>query len=368
MALARLIVSAVRNVRHADIVLAPGLNMLVGANGSGKSSVLEAIHLLSQGRSFRSGNVRGLISYGEKSAAVSGQLCAASVSARQIDITLAGGDRRRRVDGRVSDRQAELAALLPVVLLQPSSQILLESSPELRRQYMDWGAFQAIGDKFLSCWRRYGKCLDQRNALLRGGGGSGLATWEREMGRYGEELAQFRRDYMLRLAPYLVQAVDRLAIGFGRVDVTYERGWPAEVALSDVLGGSRDKDRRVGYSSVGPHRSDFRVSVEGHSARQVLSRGQLKLLVAALKVAQARLAQIRTDGGGEVCLLVDDLSAELDSVNRGRLLDYLYEARLQALVTGTGWDQFEGIGFGADAAMFHVEHGVVTPAKHSITP
>lgn len=367
MALARLIISAVRNVRHADFVLDPGLNMLVGANGSGKSSVLEAIHLLSQGKSFRSGNARGLISHGEKSLAVSGRLHSASAGVSQIDISLAGGDRRRRVDGRVSERQAELAALLPVVLLQPSSQVLLESSPDLRRQYMDWGAFQALGGKFLSCWRRYGKCLDQRNALLRGGGGTGLSTWEREMGGYGEELAMCRGEYLARLSPYVSDAIDCLAVGLGRLDLAYERGWPTDHELFDMLGRSRDKDRRLGYTTLGPHRGDFRISVEGHPAREVLSRGQLKLVVAALKVAQAQFTQ-RGGVGGEVCLLVDDLSAELDTVNRRRLLDYLRSARLQALVTGTGWEQFEDVGFGSDAAMFHVEHGVVTPAKHSITP
>lgn len=368
MALARLILSAVRNVRQADFPLSPGLNILVGANGSGKSSVLEAIHLLSQGKSFRSGNPRGLISYGEKTLSVSGRLrlkAAGDAEVGQIDISLTGGDRRRRVDGRISERQAELAALLPVVLLQPSSQILLESSPDLRRQYMDWGAFQAFGAGFLACWRRYGKCLEQRNALLRVDGGAGLAAWERELVRYGEELAKSRGEYFKRLAPYLGETVERVAGGLGPLDVLYERGWPVDSDLAELLVHSRDRERRLGYTSVGPHRGDFRVTVGGMAARQVSSRGQLKLVVAALKIAQARLAQAHAGSrgrGGDVCLLVDDLSAELDAVNRLGLLDYLIETRLQAVVTGTGWDQFEGIGFGLDAAMFHVEHGVVTPA------
>ncbi|WP_054772792.1 DNA replication/repair protein RecF [Methylogaea oryzae] len=300
---------------------------------------------------------------------MAGQLrSSASPGFTQIDISVVGAERRRRVDGRVCEKQAELAALLPVVLLQPSSQILLESSPELRRQYMDWGAFQTWGATFLSCWRRYGKCLEQRNSLLRGGGSAGLlATWEKELERYGEALARLRGEYVELLGPWFADAVSRLAADLGGVDFSYDAGWPPGVALSEILGRSRDKDRRLGYTSVGPHRGDFRISVDGHPVKQVLSRGQLKLVVAALKVSQARMARFRGDGG-EVCLLVDDLSAELDTINRRRLLGYLQESDLQALVTGTGWDQFEGIGFGADAAMFHVEHGVVASAKHGINP
>lgn len=360
MALVRLVIAAVRNVRHADIPLNPGLNILLGPNGSGKSSVLEAAHLLSQGKSFRAGNVRQIISHGEKELTISAGLRFADGNARQIGISLSGSDRLRRVDGRPCESQAELAALLPVVMLQPSAQILLESSPELRRQYMDWGAFQIWGRAFLGCWRRYGKCLEQRNALLRGRVVAGLSAWESELGRYGGELAQARAEYLLRLAPYFDEAVARLAGHVGRIELVYARGWPMDADLADSLAETRDKDRRLGYTSVGPHRGDFRVSVDGIAVRQVLSRGQLKLAVASLKLAQAKLAQ--SVGNGDVCLLVDDLSSELDASNRRIFVDYLTEARLQSLVTGTGVDQFDGICFGANAAMFHVEHGVVTPA------
>lgn len=363
MSLARLVITSVRNVRHADFALAPGLNVLLGPNGSGKSSVLEAMCLLSQGKSFRAGGgAKQLISFGEKELLVSANL-SLSNSAHQIGFSLSSTDRHRRVDGRPSERQSELAALLPVVMLQPSAQILLESAPELRRQYMDWGTFQCLGMTFLAGWRRYSKCLEQRNALLKGRGTAGLAAWETELVAYGNQLALARDTYLTRLAPFLDDAMQRLAAGLGQLKIFYDRGWPEGLDLQEVIVQSRDKDRRLGYTSVGPHRADFRMSVEGVPVRQVLSRGQLKLAVAALKIAQARLAQADADApSGNVCLLVDDLAAELDAANRQIFFDYLNEARLQTLVTGTGADQFDSIRADSEASMFHVEHGVVTPA------
>lgn len=361
MAVTRLMMTSVRNLRQADLAMGTGLNILVGPNGSGKSSVLESVYLLSQGRSFRSGATRQLISNGEKALAVSASLQTRAGQNRQLGISLSGNERIRRMDGAPCERQAELAALLPVVLLQPSAQILLESAPELRRQYLDWGAFQRQGATFLGYWRRYGKCLEQRNALLRHSKASAeLAVWETELDRYGNALAQARADYLAQLTPYLEHAFTHLAGDLGPLSLSYAKGWPDDAGLAEMLSHSRDKDRRLGFTSLGPHRADFRLAIAGVSARQLLSRGQLKLAVAALKLSQAKQAY---DNGSDVCLLMDDLSSELDPANRRILLDYVAATGLQTLATGTCAEQFDGICFtGGGAVMFHVEHGKLTPA------
>lgn len=361
MAVTRLMITSVRNLRQAELAMGSGLNVLVGPNGSGKSSVLESVYLLSQGRSFRSGSPRQLISNGEKALAVSASLQTRAGQSRQLGISLSGNERIRRMDGAPCERQAELAALLPVVLLQPSAQILLESAPELRRQYLDWGAFQMQGSAFLGHWRRYGKSLEQRNALLRHSKAAAeLAAWEIELDHYGNALAQARADYLAQLTPYLAQAFTQLAGDLGQLSLNYTKGWPDEAALAERLSQNRDKDRRLGFTSLGPHRADFRLAIDGISARQMLSRGQLKLAVAALKLSQAKQAY---DSGSDVCLLMDDLSSELDPANRRILLDYVAATGLQTLATGTCAEQFDGVCFtDGQAVMFHVEHGRLTPA------
>lgn len=370
MALARLSISSVRNVRQADFCLSPGLNLLLGANGSGKSSVLEAIHFLSQGKSFRAGNSRQLISYGVKELTVVAGLQDNNPhggATHQVGVSLCGGSKRRRIDGRNCDRQSEIAALLPVLILQPSAQILLESSPDLRRRYLDWGAFQLWGSDFLTTWKRYSMCLERRSALLRGGSAdrSSLMVWEAELCRYAVALADARSVYLSRLMPYFLETA-RVLLGnsLSSFVIHYERGWSMDVELLDALANNREKDRRLGFTSVGPHRCDFRLSVDDVSVRQYFSRGQLKLAVATLKIAQARLAQ-EACGVGNVCLLIDDLSAELDTANRGIFLNYLQQLGIQALVTGTAAEQFTCLSAGADTAMFHVEHGAITPVENA---
>lgn len=366
MALARLTISSVRNVRHADLSLSPGLNLLFGANGSGKSSVLEAVHFLSHGKSFRAGNPRQLISHGDKEFAVVAGLYSDDLHAgatHQIGVSLSGGSRNRRINGRNCTRQSEIAALFPVSILQPSAQILLESSPDLRRRFLDWGSFQLWGSDFLSTWKRFSMCLERRSVLLRSADTSMLKVWESELCRYGVALANARSSYLSRLMPYLLESAGILLAGSGTLMLHFDHGWSVDLDFQDALATSREKDRRLGYTSIGPHRCDFRLLVDDVPVRQYLSRGQLKLAVATLKIAQARLAQ-EVCGVGNVCLLVDDLFAELDLENRGIFLNYLQELGLQVLVTGTGAEQFDCLSSYADTAMFHVKHGAITPAEN----
>lgn len=361
MPLSSLRIEALRNIRQVELNLGHGINILAGANGSGKTSILEAVHLLSQGKSFRSGNPRQLISRGADAATVAAHLQGAA-GTRRIGIGLGATNRQLRIDGQPCEKQASLAWLLPVVALQPSAQILVESAPELRRQFMDWGAFHLLGRPFLVAWRRYAKCLEQRNALLRKGAKSELAVWEGELAHHGEILANARADYSARLAPFFTETAMRL-LGDTLPVLSYDRGWPAESGLEQSLADTRDRDQRLGFTGAGPHRADFRLIVEGVAARQLLSRGELKLVVVALKLAQALLAQSQASlENGDVCLLVDDLPSELDAANRDNFLSYLYDAGLQSLVTGTELDRFGKILARSDVTVFHVEHGAVRPA------
>jgi DNA replication and repair protein RecF len=352
MSLARLKLLNLRNLEPLDIAPCEGLNLIVGPNASGKTSLLEAVHVLGRGRSFRSGRLQSLIRYGAEELTVYGELqrkggrVAVGVERTQQGL-------RARIAGRDVQSTAELAAHLPLLLINPDSHRLLEEGPRYRRQFLDWGVFH-VEPRFLPAWSQYERALRQRNALLRAGApASELGAWGRELAAAAAVIDAQRRAYLDGLREVLPGFL-RPLVGLEGLEVVYQSGWPAGTDYPAALEAGLDRDRAMGHTQYGPHRAELLFKVGGMAAAERVSRGQQKALVLALRLAQGALLKTRTDVG--CVLLIDDLPAEFDAENRVRALDLVRGLGLQSFVTAIEADLVP-VGEWAERRVFHVEHG-----------
>lgn len=353
--LARLQISHLRCIENADLALHGGINLITGDNGAGKTSVIEALHVLSHGRSFR-GRVRdGLIQHGASVVRIIADWRDANASEHRAGLEHDGKQWQARLDGESAKTLAELASPIAMVCFEPGSHALLTGPAENRRRFVDWGLFHVEPD-FLDCWRRYSRALRQRNALLKANADDSLfASWEYEMQLCGEQINVMRGSYLHRWQQALVTSTMAFLPELAAATVSFLPGWKADVALADALRLHRVRDRVLGFTGVGPHRADWRISFGRLSAREGLSRGQTKLSALACVLAQAReFASVR---GHWPIVCLDDLASELDQTHQQRVVDQVVASAAQVVITAT-----EPIPVLAalDVTRFHVEQGEVT--------
>ena len=350
MSLQELRVHDLRCIGSAELEFAPRLNLIAGPNGSGKTSILEAIHLLGRGRSFRTRNTDRLIRRGQTRLEVYGR------TSDPVPHDLGVGCDRdsgvgARIDRRPVDSLAELSSLLPLQLIDPGIHRLVEEGPLHRRRWVDWGVFH-VEPGFIRTWGDYVRALKQRNAALK----QGLSTdpWDPELARLGETLAVSRQTLLEALHPEWEAICGRLLGGLA-LDWSFHRGWSQEHSLSESLTLHRARDRERGTTGVGPHRFDVALKVDGRLAREVLSRGQQKLLGVSMPLAMARLAA-RSFSARRPILLLDDPAAELDRDRTRLLIDEMADFSCQLIVTSLDANRPE---FGPPERAFHVEQGRV---------
>lgn len=360
MTLHRLEATGIRNLQPFAFDLSAGINLIFGANGSGKTSLLEAVHLLGLGRSFRTLRSRRLITDAVTECVVFGRFA----DGHQAGVRkTASGDAEIRIDGRSNVTMAELAQLLPLQLLHPESMALLDEGAKERRAYIDWGVFH-VEHTFYPVWARYQRALKQRNSLLRSDKIARLDTqpWDAELGRLAMALHGFREAYLAALQPVLTDWLTAFLPGVA-LELAYHPGWDASQPLAEILAASWDKDRERGHTLVGPHRADLRLKLGTAPADEVLSRGQKKMTVCALKLAQVALLRAQT--GKRCTVLVDDLPSELDPMARVRLCQGLERLEAQVLITCIEPASVRGA-FSAAPTMFHVERGVIAEYRETL--
>jgi len=346
----RLQIDAFRNLDSARLEPVPGLNRLIGPNGSGKTSLLEAICYLGTGRSFRRTGTRGLRQEGREEALVFGEV--RGPSPHRLGVRLAPGQRELRLDGRGASGFGDLAAVLKIVHYTPEEHRLADGGPRERRRFLDWGLFH-VEPPFLELARRYNRALQQRNRWLKGLG-HGSDPWLEELARTGEEIVRKRQRFVARLAEHAERMFADLR-GLGQLGVRLQWGWNTERTLQEAL--ERDRETDAEATRVGPHRGDLKLTLEGAPVRERASRGQQKLVVLALRLAQ--LAVISEESGEPPVFLFDDVGSELDSERRGAALEILSQFGPQAFLTGTEealCPMPEGEGF---YATFRVHDGAI---------
>jgi DNA replication and repair protein RecF len=250
-----------------------------------------------------------------------------------------------KANGLQLSSAAELASYLPVQVINSNTFLLLEGSPQVRRQFMDWLVFH-VEPKFYQAWKDCERCLKHRNSLLRRDriDDFELACMEQFLITFNELLQEF--------------------INVDGLSIHYYRGWDKDKSYRELLQASIQRDHQLGYTHSGIHRADLRITLRGQNAAEVLSRGQQKLLVCALKIAQGLVFTRLT--GRKTVYLVDDLPAELDEKHRQLLAHWLDIMATQVFITGveqetlrSTWQQKPDVAI----KVFHVEHGEVKVAS-----
>jgi DNA replication and repair protein RecF len=368
MQVTRLTISNLRGFEQASFAPAAGLNLITGENGAGKTSLLEALHLMAYGRSFRGRVHEGLIRSGCPAVEVFVEWRTSNHSQDDAELTgylhkaglrHGGQGWEGRLDGANVSHLGEFCAALAVVTVEPGSHELIMGRAEERRRFVDWGLFHVEPD-FLPLWRRYARALKQRNSLLKTHSAPDeLEAWEQEMSNTGERLTQHRQHYLEHLQPHLQAVVGALLPAAVSSTLNFQPGWRRdELPLADALLLSRDRDLACGFTSIGPQRADWRIEHSGIPGRTALSRGQAKLTALSALLAQAEHhAQLR---GEWPVVALDDLASELDRTHQRRVLERLLASGAQVLVTGTEIPTALRE-LGAEVSVFHVEHGQIRP-------
>lgn len=353
MPLARLRVDGVRCLADARLELDPERNVIAGPNGAGKTSLLESIHLLARGRSFRTRQARRIVQNGRASFHVVGEMTDAHGGLDRVGVGFGHSGLEIRVNGRAAAGMAELAGLLVVHVVDPSAHALIEGGPSVRRRFLDGGVFH-VEHSYLGVWRHYRRLLGQRNAALKAkAGGAELGAWTVQLAAAGIEIDRARRDYVRRLASELGPLGQRL-LGTA-LDLEYRSGWRQGIGLAEALAESESRDRQSGLTQVGPHRADLGIRMEGGRVDAHASRGQQKLIAAGLVVAEAACLSAAQFRNG--IILVDDPAAELDRSALGRLVSEIDALPVQRVFTGL---EVEPLSAGG-GRVFHVEQGRVHP-------
>lgn len=355
-------IAGLRNIREARLDGLGARNVFYGVNGSGKTSVLEAVHLLSTTRSFRSRKLDTVIQQGLDRLVVFAELSKNEGSAHRLGVERRlDGDRKVRLDGENMRGFGDLAQLLPVQLINAESFQLLEGSPVIRRQLIDWGLFHVKHQGFFQCWKRYNRALKQRNALLKQAAKPDvLAPWDRELADAGTQLHGIRKDFAEVFSQQFNLVYKRLISTLGDtraagVSIAYAAGWDTKLSLVERLAAGAEVDRGLGYTRAGPHRADIKIKLDGKPAAEVLSRGQVKTVVCALKIALGAL--LSENAASKTVYLVDDLPAELDAEHREVLWSMFDALGAQLLVTGISAQDFCDLP--GETEMFHVKHGAI---------
>lgn len=365
MCISRLRIENIRCIQQAEIQPHSRFTLLSGPNGSGKSSFLEAVYLLGLARSFRTNNVKKLIT-DEK------HEC--RVVADYVD--WCGGDNRVgisknresntliRLNQRTLKTASELARILPVRIISQESFSLIDGSSKGRRQFIDWLAFH-VEHQFNDTWVSVQRLIKQRNALLKQSvrlNSSELSIWDEELVFHAEQLDALRRcvfeAYMVNLFPL----IEKLLPGID-ITISLYRGWPAQLELAEVLRANVERDLKLGYTHSSPNRADMQLKVGAKLASECLSRGQKKLLVCALTLAQiVTFSKLKNEERLPSIVLVDDIGAELDGANRHLLFETLDFCNSQVFVTGTEFNAPKTFLAKDSYKMFHVEQGSIIPA------
>lgn len=329
MGLSQLRIRDFRCLADVGVELHPTENYFIGPNGAGKTSLLEAAFFLGRGRSFRTHRAGRLVREGTEAFEVVGH---AGWAGHDVVLGVRGTAKgvEARVGGAGAPTLAALAERLPVQVIDPEVHKLVEEGPGHRRRFVDWGAFH-VKQGFLTAWRKYRRALKQRNAALRQNQPPAVvASWDAELSDAARRVTDMRREYIESLSQPAAEIAQEL---LGEpAELSYLPGWPQDSTFEEALSSSLARDREKGATQPGPHRADLKIRLGGRLARDRVSRGQQKMLAAALILAQLEMLQAATEAPG--VLLLDDPAAELDRKGLGRLLERISGMRVQRLITG----------------------------------
>lgn len=362
MILERLELSHFRNYETLSLDVAPGLNLLVGENAQGKTSLLEALYLLGTSRSFRASQESELLHWGAGAGRVHARLRRDDGVPRELEIRWSRGERgsltREVLRNRLPVRRlSDFLSEVPLALFVPGDLALVQGGPQGRRRYLDL-LLCKLYPAYLGALARLQQILRQRNELLRRRPvptGRDLEPWDRQLAAAATAVAARRAAAVVDLGREADACFRHLSDLPGELALSYRPSGPLgeDEFLAELESRRRDEVLR-GTSLLGPHRDDLELRLEGRSLRRFGSQGQQRSAALALRLAEARF--LGSVSGEGALVLLDDCFSELDPGRRGRLLEILGEWR-QVFVTTTGLSEAPPAG----ASTLEIAAGRVAP-------
>jgi DNA replication and repair protein RecF len=326
MHLHRLWLRDFRSYEELELDLAPGLTVVVGENGTGKTNLLEAAGFLSTLASFRGTPTEAMIRNGAERANIRGGV---RVGEREVLLeTEFSRSARTRVlvNKQALPKTAALREVLRISVFSPDDLVLIKGGPSERRNYLD-DVLASLHPRNAAALADLDKILRQRNALLKQAGGRlsaeigfTLDVWDDKLATVGTMVGQLRQSLLEAIRPVISEAYADIADRPAQIGAEYESLWIA-AGLSDALGAGRSDDVRRGLSLVGPHRDDVALLIEGRPSRTQASQGEQRTLALALRLAAHRHISVST--GSPPLLLLDDVFSELDPIRSDALVRHL---------------------------------------------
>ena len=308
-----------------NVVFAPNLNVIVGPNASGKTTILEAIHLLMTGRSFRTSQTKELIREGADSFYAETTFVKHDVE-QSLKFSYKGNERRITYNQTALQSSSGLLGLLQGAVLTPNDASLVKGQPGFRRQYLDVQLSQA-DPLYVHHLSRYQRAMAQRNHLLRTKTIHSIGMWEKEMVTSAMYLVESRAHAVAELSEigdHFYTILSGGAEGFKldyRTLLKKEGVEKVESYYQEQLQRHRSREMAIGNTLIGPHRDDFIVYLQNKEARHFASEGQQRSCVVALRLAEWE--RLKKRGETTPIMLLDDIGFGLDSTRRKRLLSII---------------------------------------------
>lgn len=302
-----------RSISKIEFLPNPNCNIIVGENGSGKTSILEAIYLLGFGRSFRKSKTSELIQFGQTDltvfAAASDNLVSANFGIKKYK----SGESEIKVQGERAKRLSELSSRFPIIAFTSDTLDLIDGSPIIRRRFIDWLVFHVKHDSEVAqIYRNFDKVLEQRNEALKQGDRKMVAAWTPKYIELNLQIQSMRAEVICLLQTYMSTTYKQVESGKinSQPKLTYKLGWNAEIELDTILTKNLELDLKRRSSNYGVHRDDVNFQLDDYPVKNILSRGECKRFVLAILLAAEQLLQ--TQAKKQCIWVLDDIAAELD--------------------------------------------------------
>ncbi len=355
MTIRQLSLNDFRNLKSTTLDLHERLNIITGSNASGKTSFLEALHIICQGRSFKTNSINHCIHRNRKSF-----LLFAKFDKYQAGISRTKTNTSIRIDNQTINKFSHLAKKSPIKIINNTTLDLILGNPGTKRQFIDWSLFH-VEHNYLDLWLSHKHALKQRNALLKKKSLSNeLDYWDSHLAEISQLILNSRSNGIKLIQDIFTNEFKELHVG-KPIQLTYKPGWDTSNNLIDVLKDNRKIDFKYGYTSFGCHRDDIKIKRNNIDIKNIFSRGEIKNISLFLTISQIILLNRSTHK--EVIVLIDDLYSELDKKSVEYILEKLSSYDIQVFITS-----IESIPlvkkYYQEYKLFHVEHGMIKSVKN----
>lgn len=359
MLVKRIVLDGFRNIRDRQIDTSAKQVILTGENGQGKTNLLEAVYMLCYGTSFRTQNIRDIISHGKDMMYLSSIFEDSQGLERKAELSFSEGKKQIKLDGKEVRDRKELIYCLPCIVFSHDDIEFVRGEPENRRRFFDQ-TMTMYDPVFFDDLRKYKLVLKQRNAAIKDQRTELLDIYDEKLASYGFQIMKSRRAVATSFSaifPDIYNAVSQEDRG---IEINYRPSWNEEMGIEGIiekLFNQRDVDLKMNTTTSGPHRDRFLISDRNGLFTSSASTGQMRLASLVFRSAQASFYRQKT--GQNPIFLIDDVLLELDSQKRARYLSYLGHYN-QAFFTFLPEEKYFGNMFeleGSQTLMYTVTEG-----------